>query len=152
MLPLQQHDALVIGAQSQLTLRTEHPLAVLPADLALPDPESTGKDRAHRSEGVVRAHAHHRGTAHHRNLAVRARHPAQGQPVRVGVRAGFQHATDDDVLQPLGQIDHLFHGRPAQREPLHRLGRAESDARSHIADPAVGHLHRNCPRKRMSFS
>ena len=138
---VQQHDAGMVGTQSQLSFGAQHAFAALSSDLPPADLEAAGQRRAHGSEGVEGAGAHVGRAAHHRHLAGRPRDPAERQAVGARVGSGLQHFADRHVAQARREVHHLFHGRAPQRQALDRLFRREADPRRQLPKPAVRDLH-----------
>ena len=138
---VQQHDPGVVGAQSQLPLRTQHSFAALSANLPPADLETPGQHRPYRCKGVEGTLPHVRRPAHHGHLAVGSGDPAQGESVRSGMGDRFEHLAHRHVAKPGGQVRHLLHRCAAQRQPFHRLLRREADPRRQFPQPAVGDLH-----------
>ena len=145
VVPVQQHDAFVVGPQPQLALRAQHSFAAAAPYLAAPDLEPARQHRPHRREGVARPRPHVGRAAHHRDLARRPLHRAQGQAVGVGMGAGFQHAPHHHVAQSVGQVRERLDRRAAQGQAFRRRFGRRVQPRRQVLQPAPRDLHGAAP-------
>ena len=78
-------------------------------------------------------------------------HPRERQAVGARVLLDAQQLADDDVLPVRAPALEALDLHPEQRQPLRELLRCELDV-DVVPEPGKRHSHRNCPRKRRSFS
>ncbi len=151
---VEDDDPGVIGAEVELVLGQDHPLRELAAELAPLEHEPVRQRRAGERDGDLRAGAEVPGAADDRVRAVLPHVDRRElQPVGVGMLRRLEDVPDAEEPEVAGHADPLDAidlGR-TDRERLGDLRRRRVDA--HVfAQPAERHPHRNCLRKRRSFS
>ena len=151
---VEDDDSGVVGAEVELVLGEDHPLRDLSAQLAPLEHESVRQRRARQRHRHLRAGAEVPGTADDR---VRPFLPhvdgRELQPVGVGMLRRLEHVPDAEEREVAGHAN-LFDAvdlRRPDRERLGDLGGRYVDPQV-LAQPAERDLHRNCLRKRRSFS
>ena len=150
---VQDQDPGVLGADAQFVLGQDHPLRDHAAQLGGVQPAAVGQDRArarhrHRLAGgdVGRA-THDLG-----DVDLAHRDPAHRQAVGVGMALGLQHLPDHEGVERGDAVaQHPLDLGAGHVEALGQLGGIERGA-AVIVQPADGHSHPNCSRKRTSLS
>ena len=148
----QDEDPVGVRGHAQLVARAEHPVADDAHLLGPLDPAVAGQDGAGQGDRDPLAGRDVRRAADDvERFAAPDRHPGQRQPVRPRVLLDRQQLADDDVV-PVGApaVDALdLH--PEQGQALGEALRRQVDV-DELAQPAERDPHRNCSRKRRSFS
>ena len=148
----EDEDAVPIGGQPQLVAGAQHAVARDAHLLGALDPAVARQDRARQRHRDALAGSDVRGAADDlERLATPHGHPRERQAVgpRMGLHA--EELADDDVLPVRAPTLEALDLHPEQRQPLGELLRRELDV-DVVAEPGQRHSHRNCPRKRRSFS
>ena len=142
-------DAGVVVAQTELAAGAEHAVGELAADLAATDLHASRHGRAHGGERHQVAHGHVERTADDLDRTVTRVHVDQLHLVRVGVLAQGLDPPDHDAV-PLGAEvgDRLDRGAEAVEGVADQV-RVVGEGRE-LLEPGEERLHQNWLRKRMS--
>ena len=151
---VEHDDPGVVGAEVELVLGEDHPLRDLPTELAPLEHEAVRQRRARQRHCDLRPRAEVPRAADDRVRAILP-HVDRGelQPIRIRVLRGLEHMTDAkqrEIAEHADAVDavHLG-GRDRQRVGDLPSVRVDADV---VPQPAERNPHRNCLRKRRSFS
>ncbi len=148
----QDQDPVGVDGQPQLVAGAQHPVADDAHLLGALDPTVAGQHRAGERDRDPLAGGDVRRPAHDlERLPCPDGHGREREPIGARVLLDRQQLADDDVA-PVGtpRIDALdLH--PEHRQALGEDLRGQVDVHV-LAQPAERHPHRNCSRKRRSFS
>ena len=118
----QDHDALVVGADTELVLRADHAEGLHAADLGFLDLEIPGQDRADLGEQYLLACGHVGRAAHHRQgFAAAGIHRGDMEMVGIRMRLAGQHAGHHDPGESAGNALLLLHAIDFDADRGHRV-------------------------------
>ena len=153
-LPVEDHDARVLGADRELVLGQDHPVGLHAAQLGHAELRPVGHDGARARDGDDLP-GRDVGRPAHDLLRAAVAHVdhAHAEAVGVGVPTGLEHAADDEALERVDAV--VVDGldlRAGHGQAL--LERADRQAGVGVlAEPFDGNAHQpNCSRKRRSLS
>ncbi len=150
---VEHHDPVVVGADGHLVLGQDHPVGLDAAELRALELRPVGHDRARAGHRHDLPGRHVRRAAHDLpRFALPHVDHADGQPVRVGMAVGAEHAADHEVLEAADAV-------PEQRldlgaghgQPVLELREAQPGI-AVVVQPDQRDPHPNCSRKRRSLS
>ncbi len=148
----QDQDAVGVGGQTQFVARAEHPVAGDAHLLGPLDPSVAGQDRAGQGHRDPLAGGDvGRAADDLEDLAGPHGHAGQRQPIGARVLLDAEQLADDDVAPVRSPRLEALDLHPEQGQALGEDRRIEVDV-DVLAQPAQRHPHRNCSRKRRSFS
>ena len=148
----EQHDAVVVIAETNLGGRAAHAVAHLAAHLALRDLHAVGHDGANRRERDQVTHAHvERATADLQSLAVAGVDLHELDLVGVGMRREVENLGEHDAIEALPGDRHLLDRQAERAECFSELDGIAVDVGSEFLQPGKKNLHQNCLRKRTSL-
>ena len=137
----QGHQAVVIGAESQLPGGAEHSLRRFAADLPLLDHHPAGQRGTHPRKGILPpGHDVGRAADHMAPLPGSIIHDADPEPIGVGVRAHLLHQRHDDAGELLVQRPDRVHRGAEHRQLLGQVPRVERTAQERL-EPAARDVH-----------
>ena len=141
------------GADAELVLGEDHPLAGDPAQLGLAELGAVGHDRARpRDRDRLALRDVGRAADDLRDVALPHRDRADRQPISVGMLGGGQHAADDEVVLRADTVVQDAAELGARHlEAMGELVETERRARV-LVEPLERKPHPNCSRKRRSLS